>query len=150
MDHNTAAALGLLTHLVEPSAVSATLANIAVNGKPENKYSGRPVDKNHPVAQFSNAFYSNENMETLLSGSCPEGFDTEDKQVGRQLRSLSRTAPIALSMASGLLDDAINTDDLDSGLALELDRLSAIFGTSDALEGLSALIEGRRPEYTNN
>ncbi|HJM87079.1 MAG TPA: hypothetical protein QF433_02545, partial [Candidatus Thalassarchaeaceae archaeon] len=91
-----------------------------------------------------------ESMVTLLSGSRPEGFDAEDKQVGRQLRSLSRTAPIALSMASQLLDDAINTDDLDSGLALELDRLSAIFGTSDAIEGLSALIEGRRPQYTNN
>ena len=47
-------------------------------------------------------------------------------------------------------DDATNAKQLDDGLALELDRLSDIFGTSDALEGLSALIEGRRPEYTNN
>ena len=117
---------------------------------PKNKYSGKPIDENHPVSQFSNAFYSNENMETILSGSCPEGFDAEDKQVGRQLRSLSRTAPIALIMASGLIDDATNAKQLDDGLALELDRLCDIFGTSDALEGLSALIEGRRPEYTNN
>ena len=150
MDHNTAAALGLLTHLVEPSEVSATVTQIASTGKPDNKYPGKPMDEEHPVAQFSNAFYSNESMVTLLSGSCPEGFDAEDKQVSRQLRSLSRTAPIALSMASQLLDDAINTDSLDEGLSLELDRLSVIFGTSDALEGLSALIEGRRPEYTNN
>ena len=150
MDHKTAAALGLLTHLVEPSEVADTVTQIASTGKPKNKYSGKPIDENHPVSQFSNAFYSNENMETILSGSCPEGFDTEDKQVGRQLRSLSRTAPIALIMASGLIDDATNAKQLDDGLALELDRLCDIFGTSDALEGLSALIEGRRPEYTNN
>jgi hypothetical protein len=52
-------------------------------------------------------------------------------------------------MASALLDDATTTgDDIDTGLALELERLAEIFGTADALEGLSALIEGRRPSYT--
>ena len=53
-------------------------------------------------------------------------------------------------MASELLDGAVETgDNLDAGLALELSNLEDIFGTSDALEGLSALIEGRRPSYTN-
>ena len=70
--------------------------------------------------------------------------------VVRQLKSLSRTSPIALSMASSLLDDAVATgENLQQGLALELERLHEIFATSDALEGLSALIEGRRPTYTN-
>jgi len=150
MDHNSASALGLLTHLVEPGEVDATIENISEIGKPNNKYPEKPSDNDHPVVKFSNAFYSNENIATLLSGSCPEGFDTEDKQVSRQLRSLSRTAPIALSMASELIDDAVTTDGIENGLALELERLSTIFGTSDALEGLSALIEGRRPEYTNS
>ena len=89
-------------------------------------------------------------MAGLLMGSCPDGFDAEDRNVGRQLKSLSRTAPIALRMASELLDSAVETgDNLDAGLALELANLEDIFGTSDALEGLSALIEGRRPSYTN-
>ncbi len=89
-------------------------------------------------------------MATLMSGGVPEGFDDEDKMVSRQLKSLSRAAPIALRMASTLLDDAITTgDDINAGLALELERLAEIFGTADALEGLSALIEGRRPSYTD-
>jgi enoyl-CoA hydratase/carnithine racemase len=71
--------------------------------------------------------------------------------VSRQLKSLSRTAPIALSMASDLLNDAVLTgDNLQQGLALELERLDDIFASSDALEGLSALIQGRRPNYTNS
>ena len=86
-------------------------------------------------------------MSSLLSGDIPDGFDAEDKMVSRQLKSLSRTAPIALSMASNLLDVATRTD-LDSGLESELNGLHEIFGTTDALEGLSALIEGRRPEYS--
>ena len=68
-----------------------------------------------------------------------------------QLKSLSRTAPIALSMASDLLNDAVLTgENLQQGLALELERLDDIFASTDALEGLSALIQGRRPNYTNN
>ena len=53
-------------------------------------------------------------------------------------------------MANELLNDAVSTgQDLEAGLALELERLEGIFSTADALEGLSALIEGRRPTYTN-
>lgn len=71
--------------------------------------------------------------------------------VSRQLKSLSRTAPIALSMANDLLNDAVLTgDNLQQGLALELERLNDIFASTDALEGLSALIQGRRPNYTDN
>mgnify|MGYP001034100558 CR=1 FL=1 len=149
VDHNTAAALGLLTHLVEPAEVTATVAALGVAGKPDNKYPGAPADPEHPVAQFASAFYSDENMETLLAGGCPDGFDAEDRNVSRQLKSLKFAAPIAVRMASELLDDAVATgDDLDAGLALELERLSTIFGTADALEGLSALIEGRRAVYS--
>jgi hypothetical protein len=51
-------------------------------------------------------------------------------------------------MANDLLDGAVATGtDLAAGLALELASLETIFGTADALEGLSALIEGRRPAY---
>ena len=53
--------------------------------------------------------------------------------------------------ASELLDKAVATgQDLDAGLQLELEGLEQMFSVSDALEGLSALIEGRRPEYTGS
>ena len=46
--------------------------------------------------------------------------------------------------------ESLDSEDLDAGLALELSSLEDIFSTADALEGLSALIEGRRPNYTNS
>ena len=52
-------------------------------------------------------------------------------------------------MANNLLDSAAGSD-LKSGLERELEGLETIFGTTDALEGLSALIEGRRPSYSNS
>jgi len=151
LDAGSAAALGLLTHLVEPSEVEQTVSAISASGKPVDKYPAKPVDSTHPVAAFALDFYKDANMNSLASGNCPEGFDPQDKMVSRQLKSLSRTAPIGLSMASNLLDDAVLTgDDLQQGLDLELERLSEIFASSDALEGLSALIQGRRPNYTNS
>ena len=150
VDSKTAHALGILTHLVEPAEVTTTVQSIDSSGKPANKYTGQPRNPEHPVSAFASAFYSDGNIAGLLTGSCPDGFDAEDRNVGRQLKSLSRTAPIALRMASELLDSAVETgDNLEAGLALELANLEDIFGTSDALEGLSALIEGRRPTYTN-
>ena len=151
LDAGSAASLGLLTHLVDPSEVEQTVSAISSSGKPSNKYPARPTDSSHPAAAFALEFYNDANMESLAAGNCPEGFDPEDKMVSRQLKSLSRTAPIALSMASDLLNDAVLTgDNLQQGLALELERLDDIFASSDALEGLSALIQGRRPNYTNS
>ena len=151
MDHNSAFALGLLTHLVEPSEVDATVNTLAETGKPAVKYTGMPADTEHPVATFASQFFSDENMNILLSGGVPEGFDPEDRNVSRQVKSLRFAAPIAVNMAADLLNDAVNTgDDLQAGLALELERLHTIFATADAHEGLSALIEGRRPKYSNN
>ncbi len=146
IDAGTANALGLVTHLVDASEATATVRALSNQGKPENKYPGAPSDQSHPVAQMSRAFFSDENMEALLSGEVPEGFDPEDKNVARQMKSLSRAAPVALGLSSELLDKAMVTD-LAAGLQSELDSLDRIFSTKDALEGLSALTEGRRPNY---
>jgi enoyl-CoA hydratase/carnithine racemase len=148
LDASTAEAFGLLTHLVEPSQVEATVASIASAGKPENKYPGHPPSFENPTVAFATSFYSDRNMSSLMAGEAPVGFDVADKVVSRQLKSLSRAAPIALSMANDLLD-AATVSDLKAGLERELEGLEGIFGTSDALEGLAALIEGRRPNYTN-
>ena len=149
MDAGAARALGLITHLVDASEVTGTVREISSTGKPEDKYPGSPSDPSHPVAAMSKAFFSDQNMESLLSGQAPDGFDPEDRNVARQLKSLSRAAPVSVRIASDLLDKALVTD-LESGLQLELDYLEEIFATKDAREGLSALVEGRRPEYVGS
>ena len=150
LDSETASALGIITHLVESSDIPSIITEISSEGKPENKYPAEPKDKNHPVSLFAMKFYKNENMSKIMSGKIPDNFEEDNKKVVRQMKSLSFTAPIALEIANQLLNDAISTgDDLDGGLNLELAQLNTIFESKDALEGLSALIEGRRPKYSN-
>ena len=148
MDAQTATDLGLVTHLVDVAGVDACIAELARAGKPENKYPGEPANPDSPVAAFASSFFNDTNMSVLMEGGCPEGFNPDEKGVARQIKSLSFTAPIGLRMASDLID-ATATTSLKEGLQLELDGLHTIFATQDALEGLSALIENRRPTYQN-
>jgi len=149
MNSQIAYDIGLLTHLVDLSEVDAAVRQCSQSGKPANKYPGKPSNNASPVVKFALDFYSDNNLSTLLSGGCPEGYDIEEKTISRQLKNLKYTAPIALSMASELIDITSNTS-LSEGLDSELSKLTDIFSTKDALEGLSALIEGRRPTYNNN
>ena len=149
MDARTAADLGMVTNLVDVTKVDETISLLDAQGKPAEKYPAKPMNSDSKIAKFAMSFYSDENLAAVLNGNCPEGFDPEDKLVSRQLKSLSRTAPIALRMASDLIDAADSTE-LEVGLSQELGNLEGIFSTSDALEGLSALIEGRKPTYQNS
>ncbi len=149
LDSVTAYDLGLLTHNVHPSEVDSVV-NSLIGIKPENKYAFAPVNDGSKVVAFSKKFYSDANIGALLAGEIPSGFDSDDPMVSRQVKALSRGAPIAIRIASELLSYATNGSSLEDGLKLELERLEEIFGTSDAEEGLSALIEGRRPKYNSS
>jgi len=141
--------IGLLTHLVDLSEVDETSKKCSQEGKPINKYPGQPNNFESSVVKFATDFYSDKNLPTLLSGGCPDGYDIDEKVISRQLKNLKYTAPIALAMASELIDITSQTS-LQEGLDSELNKLTDIFSTRDALEGLSALIEGRRPTYNNS
>ena len=149
LDSVTAYDLGLLTHNVDPTEVDSVVSSL-IGTKPDNKYPFRPANEVSKVVDFSKKFYSDTNIGALLEGEIPSGFDPDDPMVSRQVKALSRGAPIALRIASELLSYATNGSSLEDGLKLELERLEEIFGTSDAEEGLSALIEGRRPMYKSS
>ena len=149
VDSQTAMDLGLITHLVDTNEINPTIENIQSIGKPEEKYPAKPANPESAVAKFAEKFFADINMEKILAAEVPSGFDQEDPLVMRQMKQLSRTAPIALKMAEKLIEATSDTN-LNEGLSMELSQLHEIFGTSDALEGLSALIEGRRPTYSNS
>ena len=151
LDSKVASALGIITHLIDSASINETVVTLSKAGKPQNKYPCQPKDIEHPISKFATEFYKNENMEEIMSGKIPKNFNGDEKLASRQIKSLGFTAPIALGIANELLNQAIETgDDLDAGLNKELSNLNTIFESEDALEGLSALIEGRRPSYTKS
>ena len=95
MDSSVAIDLGLLTHKVKSSEVESTVASL-VGKKPDQKYTKKPLNYESEVVSFASDFYSDKNIDDLISGKIPLGYDSEDPVVSRQLKSLSRAAPIAL------------------------------------------------------
>ena len=151
LDSKVASALGIITHLIDSASINETVVTLSKAGKPQNKYPCQPKNIEHPISKFATEFYKDENMEEIMSGKIPKNFNGDEKLASRQIKSLGFTAPIALGIANELLNQAIETgEDLDAGLNKELSNLNKIFESEDALEGLSALIEGRRPSYTNS
>ena len=46
-------------------------------------------------------------MESIISGSIPDGLEPDDPNVARQIKALSRTAPLALKTASDAVKELI-------------------------------------------
>jgi len=67
----------------------------------------------------------------------------EADAVGEQI---AQRGPIAVREAKRLIDQAMDLD-LDAGLAAELDASVRVFATHDMLEGATAFLEKRDPDY---
>ncbi|HJM45279.1 MAG TPA: enoyl-CoA hydratase/isomerase family protein, partial [Candidatus Poseidoniaceae archaeon] len=139
--------LGIIDEFSSETELEQTILKLAGREYNETKFRGKPNEVTDEIETIMR-FYGDNALSEILSGHTPVGFDAENEFVVRQFKSLSRAAPIAVIMASQLINESLKTN-LDAGLQLELDRLENIFSTSDALEGLSALIESRRPTYQN-
>ena len=80
----------------------------------------------------------------MIAGS----FDASNHFLTRQVKLISRNAPIAIQMAMDLIEIADGSrEDRGIGLQAELDGLEAIFSTNDALNGLKSVLEGSRVSF---
>jgi len=132
--------LGIVTELVMPAEIDATIQKLASQATPD-KYHKRDVpDKFKSFAKVCDT----ENVGRLLSGKPPVGLSEE--HAARAAKIIGFKAPLALKISNEIIDQQIGKS-MEEAVEIELGRLNEIFSTADALEGLSSL--GRkRPEYT--
>ncbi len=131
--------LGIVTKLVAPAGIDAAVAELAAAGKPD-KYRERRIPERFGKLA---ALCSRENVDRLLAGRKPEGVD--EKLGEKTLKIIGYKAPLALKLADEIID-AQQGKPMTEAVEIELGRLSEIFSSEDALEGLSSL--GRkRPEF---
>jgi enoyl-CoA hydratase/3-hydroxyacyl-CoA dehydrogenase len=131
--------LGIVTELVLPAEIDATIQKLASQGTLD-KYRQRDIpDKFKPLAKICD----DENVARLLSGNPPEGVMAE--LTARTAKIIGFKAPLALKVSNEIIDRQADKS-IEDAMEIELGRLNEIFSTADALEGLSSL--GRkRPEY---
>ena len=131
--------LGIVTELVLPAEVDATIQKLTSQGMPD-KYRKREIpDKLKPLTEVCN----NENVTRLLSSTPPLGVS--DELAARTAKVIGFKAPLALKISNEIIDRQAGKT-IEEAMEIELGCLNEIFSTADALEGLSSL--GRkRPEY---
>lgn len=104
-----------------------------------------PVERSEVREEVPRAYRA---LAELFAGHEPEALrrgevDTRgDATLERAVRRVGSKAPVALRLAGELID-ASRTLSLDDGLAAELRHLEEIFGTEDALAGLSSVGRGQ-------
>jgi enoyl-CoA hydratase/3-hydroxyacyl-CoA dehydrogenase len=132
-------ALGIVTRLVEPAEVDAAVRALASAGRPD-KYRRREIpEKFAPLVQLFQAGH----IDALLAGRVPEGVPAEP--AAKVVKTLGYKAPVALKIANEIVDRQVGQP-MKAAVETELGRLTEIFSTQDALEGLSS-VGRRRPEF---
>jgi enoyl-CoA hydratase/3-hydroxyacyl-CoA dehydrogenase len=131
--------LGVITKLVEPAAVEATIKTLISEERPQ-KYGPRKIPERFEAFRV---LFEGRNSEKLLNGEIPENVDPA--MARKTLKYLGYKAPLALKIANEIMDVQLGKS-VSEAMDIELGRLPEIFATADALEGLSSL--GRkRPEF---
>jgi len=131
--------LGIVTRLVDPSAVDEAIRDLIGEGRPD-KYRARPIPERFILWQ---TLFGAGNATTLLASKMPPGVD--EAVASKILKTMGNKAPLALKLVNQIVDRQAKASP-DEGIEIELDNLKTIFATADALEGLSSL--GRKkPEY---
>ncbi|MEE8425402.1 MAG: enoyl-CoA hydratase/isomerase family protein, partial [Elusimicrobiota bacterium] len=128
--------LGVADAICPADEFDAAVAKLLESGPPAKRELAEDVVKIRDI-------FSKENVVKFLAG---EFGDSKDPLLAKAAKGISRGAPVALKIADELIEEGLELE-LPEGLALELSRIKEIFKTSDAKEGLSAMLEGRRPKF---
>jgi len=140
IDSKTAVSIGLVEYIFAPDEINNKIAEIVNSGKLIKKTIKKQVELPEKLQRIKN-YFSDENIQSILSGK------NDLDELGQKIaKTISYKAPIAIKLANKIIDEGSKLG-LDKGLELELNYLSEIFSTKDALEGLSSVIKRKRPEF---
>ena len=131
--------LGIVTRLVSPAEIAPAIDELATQGKIDKYRQRTPPEKMQALARAC----SDDNVNRLLDGLAPEGLD--ETLAARTVKAVGFKAPVAVRLANEIIDRQKGLTVAEAA-EIELSRLSEIFATEDALEGLSTM--GRKkPVY---
>ncbi len=115
--------------ILQEEMVEMLNGNISVPAVAKNELTG----KWNAIADL----YSKNSYKAIVSGSYSNG-PLEKDEVAKHAKTLGYKAPIAMQIAEELIEQA-------KGPASELEKLTTIFSTSDAMKGLTSI--GKKVEY---
>jgi len=89
------------------------------------------------------ALFGDDKLDLLMTGKLANSSDALETQISKKV---SYKAPIALRLANKIIEDGFGVS-LEYGIQMELAFLPEIFSTKDAYEGLTSILQKKRPVY---
>ncbi|WP_181348091.1 3-hydroxyacyl-CoA dehydrogenase/enoyl-CoA hydratase family protein [Thalassobacillus sp. CUG 92003] len=132
--------LKLVTDVTDLDNMQETVEAIVEKGRVD-KYEERSIPNSFTPHQQA---FSDHNIELLLKGEQPKGID--EKTADTLIGILKAKGPIALKTINHLINKQADLS-IDEGIELELNHLTEIFSTEDALRGLTASIRNTQPVF---
>ena len=140
LDAKSAASIGLVEYVFKQDEIDNKISALVSSGQIIKKSSKKQIELPENFQKIKN-YFSDEKINSILSG----GKDLNE--LGQKLsKTVSYKAPIAIKLANKIIDEG-SLLKLEDGLELELNNLSKIFSTEDALEGLQSIIKRQRPIF---
>ena len=140
LDAQEALAIGFIDRVEPYDRLDDAIAEITAAGG----RAGRAAASSVPDAYRAVAHLFARHDPDTLRGAQPGA--PHDARVAQAMKRLPHKAPIALRIASELIERGADLP-LEDALELEMDHIAEIFSTKDAYEGLSSLGK-RRPVFT--
>ncbi|HBF22308.1 MAG TPA: 3-hydroxyacyl-CoA dehydrogenase [Planctomycetes bacterium] len=133
--------MGLCDEVADFENLDSACASLAERGSLEHRIA--PQSPNSEAFASLWEFFEQNSVEKILSGEADTMGGDKREKAAKKMRQKSANA---LFQAERLLNEG-EALSLGKALALELRDLEEVFSHPDALEGLAALIEGRRPHF---
>jgi len=129
VDAKTARRMGLVDEVVGADKIDTRIRQLHASGAPAR--SERNLDDRLKALE---AFFADASLDALLAGEAK----AKDERIAKIAGRVRHKAPIAARLADEMIRHGAKNG-LESGLAMELEKLETVFRTADALEGLSSL-----------
>ncbi|MCH2111233.1 MAG: 3-hydroxyacyl-CoA dehydrogenase NAD-binding domain-containing protein [Planctomycetes bacterium] len=141
LDAETAKSIGLVDEVVPFAQLDATCKDMF--GRERSFEDSMP--STCPVAHLQPLWdvFDTYSIQQILDG---EADSIEDPGVQKAIHKIKSKSKHALLAAEQQMNNGASKG-LDIGLSDELDSLKEVFLHEDALEGMKALLEGRKPEF---
>jgi enoyl-CoA hydratase/carnithine racemase len=141
VDAKTAVDIGLADKMVPFSELDSACDKCAEMGRQGERIAPVTAPNERWLAIWD--FFTDYTVEQILYGQA----DTkDDPALEGAVKKMGFKSAHALFAAEAMLNDS-KVLGMEAGLDKELDLLRDVFLHADALEGMKALLEGRRPEF---
>ncbi|WP_198508895.1 3-hydroxyacyl-CoA dehydrogenase/enoyl-CoA hydratase family protein [Bacillus sp. FJAT-44742] len=132
--------LKIIAKITNTENLEETIETVAEK-RQDDKYIRREIPSSYD--EYIQAF-SDENVQKMLNGEKPDAVD--EALADKLTKILSKKGPVALKLINQLINEQSKCT-IDEGVELELDHLTTIFKTKDALNGLVSSLTGSRPVF---